>query len=124
MNSDDFTKLEKERTRAIVERDMDTVEAMHAPEYELLTPAGRVLSRARYLELIAEAPFYTAWEHGPMQVRVSPSMAVVRYQAKLSFPGGKVISCWHTDLYELRGQLWQAVWSQATQLPSTQTHVA
>jgi hypothetical protein len=117
MNPEYFAKLEKERTRAIVTRDMATVESMHAPEYELVTPAGRVISRARYLELIAEAPFYSAWEHGAMQVRVTPSMAVVKYQAKLTFPEGKVIGCWHTDIYELRGSLWRAVWSQATQLP-------
>ncbi|MCV2360031.1 nuclear transport factor 2 family protein [Paucibacter sp. TC2R-5] len=120
MNPEYFAKLEKERTRAIVARDMATVEAMHAPEYELVTPAGRVLPRERYLELIAEAPFYSAWEHGAMQVRVSPGMAAVKYQAKLAFPEGKVLECWHTDIYELRGSLWQAVWSQATQLPGSE----
>ncbi|MFN5166526.1 MAG: nuclear transport factor 2 family protein [Pseudomonadota bacterium] len=106
------------RTRAIVARDMEAIERLHAPEYELITPAGRVFTRARYLAAIAAEPFYAAWEHGPMQVRASSSIAVVRYQAKLTFPSGKVLDCWHTDIYELRGSQWQAVWSQATQLPS------
>ncbi len=117
MNPEYFAKLEKERTRAIVARDMTSIEAMHAHEYELVTPAGRVLSRARYIELIAEAPFYSAWEHGAIQVRVAPGMAAVKYPAKLTFPEGKVLECWHTDIYELRGSLWLAVWSQATQMP-------
>ena len=115
MKPDDFARLERERTRAIVARDMEAIEQAHAPEYELVTPAGRVLSRARYLELIAEAPFYSAWEHGSMQVRASSTMGAVKYQARLTFPSGKVVECWHTDIYELRGSVWQAVWSQATQ---------
>ena len=115
MNSDHFRQLERERTRAIVSRDIEAIERAHAPEYELVTPGGHVLSRARYVELIAEAPFYSAWEHGSMQVRASPSMGAVKYQARLTFPSGKVVECWHTDIYELRGSVWQAVWSQATQ---------
>jgi Domain of unknown function (DUF4440) len=119
MNEEHFRRLEMERTRAIVARDMPAIENTHAPEYELITPTGRIFSRARYIELIAEAPFYSAWEHGPMQVRVTQAMAAVKYQATLSFPSGKIVECWHTDLYELRGSLWQAVWSQATQLPAS-----
>ena len=44
-------------------------------------------------------------------------MAAVRYQAKITFPSGKIVDCWHTDIYALRGESWVAVWSQATQLP-------
>ncbi len=114
---DFFRTLEIERTRAIVQRDMPAIERLHAPEYELITPAGRVFTRERYLAAIAAEPFYAAWEHGPMRVRVSNAMAVVRYQAKLTFPSGKVVDCWHGDVYELRGEGWQAVWSQATAVP-------
>lgn len=117
MNEDSFRRLEVDRTRAIVARDMEAMERAHAAEYELITPAGRVLTRKRYFELIAEAPFYSAWEHGLMAVRATAAMASVKYQARLTFPSGKIIECWHTDIYELRGNVWQAVWSQATQLP-------
>lgn len=119
MNADGIRELEVNRTRAIVAREMAAIERAHAPEYELITPAGRVLSRQHYFALIAEAPFYSSWEHGPMHVRNSEDMAVVKYQARLAFPSGGVIECWHTDIYERRGQLWQAVWSQATELPGT-----
>lgn len=121
MTEEDFCQLERDRTRAIVARDMQAMEQAHAPEYELVTPAGRVFTRARYFELIAEAAFYLSWEHGPMAVRATSDMACVKYQAKLTFPSGKVIECWHTDMYELRAQMWQAVWSQATQLPASKS---
>lgn len=109
-----FHALERRRTAALVDRDLPALEALHAPEYELITPGGRVFSRGEYLALFAEAPFYTAWTHGDMRVRVAVDMAVVRYRAQLTFPSGKVVDCWHTDTYERRADGWMAVWSQAT----------
>jgi hypothetical protein len=117
MNTTFFRTLEARRTRALVERDLEAIEALHAPDYQLISPAGRTFTRARYLALIKSAPFYTAWEHGPIEVRVSAEMAVVRYQATITFPSGKIFHAWHTDIYELRGSSWLAVWSQATELP-------
>ena len=117
MNPEFFRALEARRTRAIVERDLEAIEALHAPEYQLITPSGRTYSRTRYLEMIKAAPFYAAWEHGPMEVRVSVDMAVVRYQARITLSSGRVVECWHTDTYELRETVWLAVWSQATELP-------
>jgi phage baseplate assembly protein W len=117
MNPEFFRALEARRTRAIVERDLEAIEALHAPEYQLITPSGRTYSRTRYLEMIEAAPFYAAWEHGPMEVRVSVDMAVVRYQARITLSSGRVVECWHTDTYELREMVWLAVWSQATELP-------
>ena len=46
-------------------------ERLHAPEYQLITPAGRTYSRTRYLEMIKAEAFYAAldeafqdhWEH-------------------------------------------------------------
>lgn len=81
---DFFPALEMRRTRAIVERDMPVVESLHAPEYELITPAGRLFRRDEYLALIAEAPFCAGWEHSDMQVRASEDLAVIRYRARLS----------------------------------------
>lgn len=94
----DFSRaLEARRTRAIVERDMETIEALHAPEYQLITPSGRSYSRTSYLDMLRAAPFYCAWEHGPMDVRVSAGMAVVRYQARIALASGRLVECWHTD---------------------------
>ncbi|MCZ8235841.1 MAG: DUF4440 domain-containing protein [Inhella sp.] len=110
-----FQALETKRTRALVLRDMATCEALHAPEYQLITPAGRVMDRATYLGAVSAGPFYEAWDIvGEMECRLSPHMAAIRYRARLRFPSGRVVEVWHTDTYECRQQGWQAVWSQAT----------
>jgi hypothetical protein len=111
-----FRTLEVRRTRALVERDLATLDELHAPDYQLITPSGTVLSREAYLDAIKAGPFYAAWEIGAMSVRTSAHMAVVRYQALLRFPSGREVACWHTDSYERRSRRWQAVWSQATEI--------
>ena len=119
-DADFFRALEVERTRALVDRDMPAIERLRASDYELISPPGRVMTRERYLSLIAAEPFYAKWEHGTMRVRVSEGLAAVRYQAKITFPSGRVVDCWHTDIYALQEGSWKAVWSQATQLPSSE----
>jgi len=101
-----------------VDRDLTTLEALHAPDYQLITPSGKVFSREAYLSAIESGPFYSGWEVGEMIIRRSPQMAIVRYKARLCFPSGRVLVCWHTDSYERGAQGWQAVWSQATELAS------
>ena len=112
-----FRALEARRTRALVDRDVQALEELHAPEYQLITPTGRVFSREAYLGAVKAEPFYAAWDLESMSFRISATMAVVRYKARLQFPSGRVVVCWHTDSYELRVQGWQAVWSQATEIP-------
>ncbi len=116
-DEDFFRALEAERTQALVERDVAKIRRLHASDYELISVPGRVMRLERYLSLMAQGVFYARWEHGPMQVQVSQGMAAVRYQAKITFPSGQVIHCWHTDIYTLHADSWKAVWSQATQLP-------
>jgi hypothetical protein len=116
-DADFFRALEAERTRALVDRDIPAIRRLHSPEYELISPPGRVMTLERYLSLMAIDVFYAKWEHGPIKVQVAPGMAAVRYQATITFPSGKVVVCWHTDIYSLQSGSWKAVWSQATQLP-------
>lgn len=113
-DDDFFRALEVERTQALVARDVAAIRRLHAPDYELITAPGRVMSLERYLSLMAIDVFYAAWEHGPIRVEATDTMAAVRYQAKITFPSGKVVDCWHMDLYRLLAGSWQAVWSQAT----------
>ena len=115
--ADFFRALEVERTQALVDRDVAAIRRLHAPDYELISVPGRVLSLERYLALMAEEVFYARWAHGPMRVQQSEGMAAVRYQARITFPSGNVVECWHTDLYALRSGSWVAFWSQATRLP-------
>jgi len=119
MPDEDFFKaLEVERTDALVARDVTAIRRLHAPDYELISVPGRVMSLDRYLSLMATDVFYARWEHGPIRVELSESMAAVRYQARITFPSGKVVDCWHTDIYKQHSGTWRAVWSQATQLPA------
>lgn len=111
-----FRTLELRRTRALVERDLTTLEELHAADYQLITPSGKVFSRQAYLDAIKSEPFYAGWEAEAMSFRVAAQMAVIRYKARLQFPSGREVLCWHTDSYELRTRGWQAVWSQATEI--------
>lgn len=110
-----FEALERRRTQALVHRDMPVVEDLHAGDYELVSPAGRALSRDEYLGLVAKAPFYTDWTLGPLRARIDGTLALLRYPATLHFPCCQAIEVWHTDVYERHGERWQAVWSQATE---------
>jgi hypothetical protein len=115
---DFFRALETRRTQALVDRDLETLEQLHAPEYQLITPAGKVFTRERYFAAIEAEPFYAGWDLGEISVRVSADMALIRYRARLRFPSGREVMCWHTDSYERRAGRWQAVWSQATEARS------
>ncbi len=107
--------LEHKRTQALLNKDIGAARALHAADYQLITPAGKTFTRESYLHAIESGELnYAKWEIGPMQVRVSERMAMVRYQAKLVFASGNSIRCWHSDLYELIDEEWRAVWSQAT----------
>jgi len=114
---DFFRALEVERTQALVARDIGAIRRLHAPDYELISAPGRQMSLERYLSLMANDVFYAKWEYGPMRVQRAQGMAAVRYQAKITFPSGKAVHCWHTDIYALQDGSWRAIWSQATPLP-------
>jgi hypothetical protein len=78
---------------------MDTDERLHASDYQLITPAGKPSNRDDYLAAIAAGAFYAKWDTGTMDVRPSPSIAIVRCQARLEFPSGNAVTHWHTDSY-------------------------
>lgn len=117
--TDYFRELEKSRIRALVRRDMELLWRLHAEEYQLVTPSGRMFGRERYLQEIDSGNLqYWQWEPGPIAVRATERMAVVRYQATLEVGSaggrGSPFQCWHTDTYELQHGHWRAIWSQAT----------
>ena len=120
--SDHLREIERQRGQALLARDMDLAWALHAPDYLLVTPGGVNFSRERYLGKIASGELvYRLWTPGPMAVRFTPQMALLRYPVTLAFAGdppGQPFDVWHLDSYELRDGLWQAVWSQATRIPA------
>lgn len=59
MDTDDFCRLERERTQALVSRDLETIERLHAPDYELITWQA-VWSQATQAPDAGGAPSLTA----------------------------------------------------------------
>ena len=108
------------RLRALVEADLTIAEPLHADDFQLINPVGETLTKAQYLGDIASGEIdYRVWEpDSAIAVRVSSEAAVIRYRSRLEIvSGGHHVPLghyWHTDLYELRDQHWQIVWSQAT----------
>lgn len=113
---------ERSRLRALVGADMDAADALHADDYELVTPGGATLSKAAYLGGIADGSLdYRRFEAVTEErVRMLGSGgAAVRYRAaiELAWEGGQDSGTfWHTDIYELRDGRWRAVWSHATRI--------
>jgi hypothetical protein len=99
---------------------MEAAGALHADDYQLITPSGYVLSKQEYLGRIASGRLrYRVFEPvSDIAVRGSGDVAMVRYQARIGVAeddgAESLITCWHTDCYEWRDERWQAVWSQAT----------
>ena len=117
--ADYFRELERSRIRALVTADIALLRQLHAPDYQLITPPGRAWTRERYLRAIEDGDLrYVQWTPDAIDVRTSSHMAIVRYQAVLELDSGNgsgtPFKLWHTDSYELRGDRWQAMWSQAT----------
>jgi hypothetical protein len=117
-------ETELQRLAALVERNMDVADALHADDYALITPGGAVLSKDGYLSGIASGALrYAQFEpDGEISVRVWGSAAALRYQVRIDidWEGGHDSGrFWHTDIYELRDGRWQVVWSQATRIPAS-----
>jgi hypothetical protein len=121
--ADVLRSTERARLRALVAADLTTADALHAEDYQLITPGGGTFSKAEYLAGIADGSLrYRRFEpDGEMRVRVWGSAATLRYEVDIEVEDGDSVyrdRCWHTDIYELRDGRWQAVWSHATRIRS------
>lgn len=117
--ADLIRETERARLRSLVAADIAEAGKVHAPDFQLITPIGVVLSKDEYLGAIAAGQIrYLAWEPGEIAVRLYGEVAVIRYPAQLAvvFASHKVplTGYWHTDTYERRDGKWMIVWSQAT----------
>ncbi|STQ91033.1 nuclear transport factor 2 family protein [Iodobacter fluviatilis] len=114
-------QTEHARLSALVQGHIEAASALHAPDFQLITPVGDTLSKAQYLGAIAGGQIkYLNWEPSTIDVRVFGSAAIIRYRSSLSVIfGGYTVppaQYWHTDFYEMRDDIWQVVWSQATEI--------
>ena len=107
---------ERQRLKALLEDNYDVANKLHAEDFELINPAGEVLSKEGYIDS-GGAFTYTKWKPvSPIRVRVHGDSAVIRYESDLEINGSGGHT-WHTDLYEKRDGQWQIVWSHATAAP-------
>jgi hypothetical protein len=115
--------IEGERLRLLAAADTQAAAALHADDYQLITPRGTPLSKSEYLDAIGTGQLrYLAFEPvSEIAVRGTDQALVLRYRAHITVAednGSADLECWHTDYYELRPAGWQAVWSQATAIRS------
>jgi hypothetical protein len=119
--ADRIRNFERRRLRALIDGDLEAAYELHAHNFQLITPAGRSLSREEYLGEIASGHLkYLAWEPSEIAVHLYDKAAFIRYQSDLEVvSGGRHVPkarYWHTDSYEQRERHWQVVWSQATEV--------
>ena len=121
-DAEHLREIERTRLRALAGADLTVADQLHADDFQLVNPAGGVLTKAQYLDGIASGFLnYRLWEpDGAIDVRLHDGVALIRYRSHLhmSVDGadGDTRSYWHTDTYEYRDGRWQIVWSHATQI--------
>jgi uncharacterized protein DUF4440 len=121
-NADTLRATEASRLRALVDRDMETAERLHAEDFQLITPGGAALSKSEYLNGVASGlTNYRVWEvDSHIDVRLFNGVAILRYRSILHmiYHGDDLgpDKFWHTDSYEWREGRWQVVWSHATRI--------
>ena len=114
--------IERSRLRALVEADMTIARPLHADDFQLINPAGDVLSREDLLGGVAagDIDFLVLEPTSPIQVRLSGQAAIIRYRSNIDIVvaglGRLIHQAWHTDLYERRQGRWQIVWGQTTSI--------
>jgi Domain of unknown function (DUF4440) len=121
--SEALEAIERRRLRALVTRDMDSAWAVHAEDYQLVTPHGGVLSREEYLGSIASGQLaYHSFDLvSEVSVLHCGHLAVLRYRVRIdgAFEGHReVVEAWHTDCYRRGPAGWKAVRSHATSVSS------
>jgi Domain of unknown function (DUF4440) len=122
--AEELGNIERERLRCLVDARVDDAHALHAADFELVTPSGAVWSREHYLGGIASGDInYRRFEAvSNIDVMVDGDLAVLRYRSAIDIavkgqePGP--LECWHLDCYRRAANSapWQVRWSQATSI--------
>jgi hypothetical protein len=119
MDDEELAEHERSRLRALVAADLVAANALHAADFQLVTPGGETISKEQYLAGVASREIdYRRWEPETIESRVCGDAGCVRYRStiEIAVDGRElgVVRCWHTDYYEHRDGRWQVVFSQAT----------
>ncbi len=120
--ADLLRRTEQRRLQSLVGFDREVADSLHADDFQLVNPAGGILSKEEYLGGLAAGFLdYVRFEPvSPIAVHLFTESTALRYQSdiKITFSDGTADmgGSWHTDLYEKRNGDWSAVWSQATRI--------
>ncbi|MEU8221471.1 nuclear transport factor 2 family protein [Kribbella sp. NPDC048915] len=120
--SAELDALERTRLAHLVARRIDAADAIHAPDFVIVTPSGHAWTKAEYLGGIASGDInYRRFEPiGAIDVMVDGGLAVLRYRSAIEVGvNGREpapLSAWHLDCYRRTADGWQIRWSQATAL--------
>jgi hypothetical protein len=115
--------IETTRLQALVDADTASARNLIAPDFQLINPAGALLSRDDFLGAIDAGviDFLGLETISPIAVRLSGDSATLRYKTAFDLVvGGTHLThqAWTTALYERRGGRWQIVWGQTTAIPN------
>ena len=115
----ELAAVERLRLKALVDADISTAAAVHADDFQLVTPSGDTYTKMEYLALIETGEVsYIVWDPLDIDGRVTGDAGCLRYHSLLNLAvGGTEVGLgrfWHTDYYERRNGRWQVVFSQAT----------
>ena len=77
--ADEIRTIERDRLRALVEADLEVAEQLHADDFQLINPAGGVVTKAEYLGGIASGYLnYRVWEpDSDIDVRLFDQVALI-----------------------------------------------
>jgi hypothetical protein len=120
--ADALRTIEREKLAAFVARDIETLQRIHARDFQLVNPAGQELSRDDYLNGIALGYIeYKRWEpESQIQAIVNADTAILRYRAQVEVSvqgeAQPAQRFWQIEVYEKRNDGWQTVFSQATRI--------
>lgn len=114
--------LETTRLHALVDADTRVLEAVHAPDFQLIPPPGLAMTRDEYLTAVDTGALdYLTFEPvTPIEVSVHGDAALLTYRSHIHIDadgqGELEHDTWHTYLYQQTdtGLGWQLVWEQAT----------
>jgi ketosteroid isomerase-like protein len=114
--------LERARLSHLVECRVAEADAIHAPDFVIVTPSGHAWSKAEYLGGIefGETDYRRFEPVTDIEVMQDGDVAVLRYRSAIEIAiNGREpaeLTAWHLDCYRRVDGVWQIRWSQATAL--------
>jgi hypothetical protein len=116
--AEQLRQIEQERLQALVDADVDVAGSLIASDFELINPAGAVLTRDDLLGGVGSGAidFLSNKLTSEIRVRLHGDTAVLRYRdvidIRVAGIGHLTHPAWTTALYERRNGRWQIVWEQ------------